>query len=153
MQAATMEIRPISITEMHEHAQALLVAHWQEVGQEKHRRVLSPDWTRYYEAEEKNVLLAIGAWVDGELAGYSLNFVAYNMHYSEVLSCQNDLLFVDEKHRRGSLGGRLIKATERAAKNCGAHEMLWHAKPDTVLNDGLPKLGYSVLDIIHCKEL
>lgn len=153
MHSATMEIKPISIADMQQSADALLLSHWQEIGQDRHRRILSPDWDRYYEAEEKGFMLSLGAWVADDLAGYSLNFIAPNMHYSEVLSCQNDLLFVDEQHRRGSIGGRLIRATERAARQRGAHEMIWHAKPDTVLNAGLPKLGYSVLDVLYCKEL
>ena len=65
----------------------------------------------------------------------------------------NDLLFVSKEHRGGSLGIKLMKATEKHAKLLGCKLMLWHAKQDTTLAQMLPRLRYGVQDIVFSKEL
>jgi GNAT superfamily N-acetyltransferase len=79
--------------------------------------------------------------------------VCTNLHYGDLLMCQNDLLFVRKSHRRGMTGMRLITATERAAKDRGVKMMLWHAKPGTTLDRMLPKLGYEPFETIHYQVL
>lgn len=66
---------------------------------------------------------------------------------------QNDLLFVAEEHRKTRVGLDLIRETEKQAFARGAEMMLWHAKENTSLSILMPKLGYSVQDIIYSKVL
>ena len=48
---------------------------------------------------------------------------------------------------------RLIKETERMAKERGVQLMLWHAKPNTALEKMMPRLGYGVQDIIFSIQI
>ena len=131
----------------------LLQAHRDELATHRHLMQLAPNWDAYRALENTRALLAVLAYHGEELVGYSANFIGPHLHYSGLRYCQNDALFVAQGHRGGSLGGRLIRETERMAKERGARMMTWHAKPGTTLEKLLPRLTYGVQDIIYSKEI
>jgi GNAT superfamily N-acetyltransferase len=150
--------REIIASEWIDRAWPLLEEHYAELATVPDIMLLKPDVERYQTLEAAGNLFAIGmfdAHVDGgeTLVGYSVNIVCTNLHYGDLLICQNDLLFVRKSHRRGMTGMRLITATERAAKDRGVKMMLWHAKPGTTLDRMLPKLGYEPFETIHYQVL
>lgn len=142
-----------SVSDKWQQVQILLREHVDELATHKHLMVLNPDVDRYEAMEEAGVLFALFAYDGDDIVGYSVNFVARNLHYSDLVYAQNDVLFVRQTHRNGRLGLQLIHETERVAKRHGARFIVWHAKPNTALNDLLPRLGYGVQDIMHSKEL
>ena len=151
-----IEIRPSNYYEMLAHWDelcALFQDHWDEVALNKQVMALKPDMQRYHSMNEQGMLLVIGAWNDGALVGYSVNFVMQHLHYADLRICSNDLLFVSKDLRKGRVGLRLIRATEAAAKEAGAKLMLWHGKPNTTLVEIMPALGYGVQDVIFSKEV
>jgi hypothetical protein len=95
----------------------------------------------------------MGAFDGDELVGYSINIVSKNLHYSDLVVCQNDILFVSGDYRKGATGLRLMRDTERAASALGAKLMLWHAKPETNLHAVLPRLKYRVQDVVYSRVL
>ncbi|HEY5993341.1 MAG TPA: GNAT family N-acetyltransferase, partial [Gallionellaceae bacterium] len=103
--------------------------------------------------EQSGALLALVAYAGDEITGYSINFVGPHLHYSGLRYAHNDALYVAPEHRGGRLGLRLIRETERLAKEKGARMMMWHAKPDTALEQLIPRLGCGVHEIIYSKEL
>jgi GNAT superfamily N-acetyltransferase len=150
--------REIVASEWIDRAWPLLEEHYAELATVPDIMLLKPDVERYQTLEAAGNLFAIGMFdthVDGAetLVGYSVNIVCTNLHYGDLLMCQNDLLFVRKSHRRGMTGMRLITATERAAKDRGVKMMLWHAKPGTTLDRMLPKLGYEPFETIHYQVL
>lgn len=134
-------------------AVGLLADHWEEIALNKQVMQLKPDVERYYALDDQGMLLLLGAYVDGELVGYSVNFLMNHLHYAELRVCSNDLLFIAKEHRQSKLGLQLIKRTEEEAKARGAQMVLWHAKPGTTLEALMPRLGYGVQDIIFSKEV
>jgi GNAT superfamily N-acetyltransferase len=154
--------REIVASEWIDRAWPLLEEHYAELATVPDIMLLKPDVERYQTLEAAGNLFAIGMFdthvdADGNgaetLVGYSVNIVCTNLHYGDLLMCQNDLLFVRKSHRRGMTGMRLITATERAAKERGVKMMLWHAKPGTTLDRMLPRLGYGIQDIIYSQVL
>jgi len=150
--------REIIASEWIDRAWPLLEEHYAELATVPDIMLLKPDVERYQTLEAAGNLFAIGMFdihVDGgeTLVGYSVNIVCTNLHYGDLLMCQNDLLFVRKSHRRGMTGMRLITATERAAKDRGVKMMLWHAKPGTTLDRMLPRLGYDPFETIHYQVL
>jgi GNAT superfamily N-acetyltransferase len=150
--------REIVASEWIDRAWPLLEEHYAELATVPDIMLLKPDVERYQTLEAAGNLFAIGMFdthVDGAetLVGYSVNIVCTNLHYGDLLMCQNDLLFVRKSHRRGMTGMRLITATERAAKDRGVKMMLWHAKPGTTLDRMLPRLGYGIQDVIYSQVL
>ena len=146
-------IREIRATEWIEQAWRLLEAHREELTTNKGLMILKPDISTYEMLESKNALLSLGAFDGDEIVGYSVNIMAHNLHYSDLMMCQSDVLYVREDKRQGPAGLKLMRETERLAKERGAQMMLWHAKPDTNLNALLPHLNYSVQETIYTKVL
>ena len=104
----------------------LLHAHWDEVAKNKQVMVLKPDRERYAYLDEHGGLLCLWALdADGEIVGYSVNFIGPHIHYADLTVANNDVLFLREDLRPSTLGLRLIRETERAAKARGAQLMLW----------------------------
>lgn len=136
-----------------EHSAKLFTAHYAEVAKNKDLMVLSPDWERYAYIEQSGKLLVLGAYVDGELVGYSVNFVDYHLHYSGLKVCSNDLLFVHPDFRQSPLGLRLMKDTKRHARFYGCALMLWHAKEGSALDQLLQRKRLPVQDIIYADKL
>lgn len=149
------EIRQATVDEVMGSAQidALFDEHWQELALNKQVMVLKPAMDRYYAMEAQGMLLCLAAFVEGELVGYSVNFVMNHLHYADLWVCSNDLLFVTKAHRQGRLGLQLMRKTEEFAKERGAKIMLWHAKENTALNAMLPRMGYRVQDVIYSREI
>lgn len=148
-----IEIRESSVSELLLDGRDLFVEHWQEIALSKGVMVVKPDEERYFSAEVAGNMLNIGAYQDGVLVGYSVNFVVRHLHYADLIVCQNDLLFLTQEMRRSRLGLRLIHETERLAKDRGARLMLWHSKEGTALASIMPKIGYRVHDIVFSKEI
>lgn len=137
--------------------EGLIPAHYEELAKRKDLMRLQPDWDKYKLIEDAGMLLALSAYVDDKLAGYSINIIDSHLHYSGLRYAQNDLLFLHKDYRTGSLGLRLIRETQIAARERGAGMMMWHAKPGTTLHKLLQlraKRGrVQVQDIIYSEVL
>lgn len=99
--------------------------------------------------------LHVVAAYDGDaLVGYSVSiFVPRHLHY-DFAFVQNDVLFVLESHRGGSIGGRLMAATRAFAKAAGAAQVFWHAKRGTALHEQLEKSDrFTCRDIIYSEKV
>jgi GNAT superfamily N-acetyltransferase len=148
-----LEIREIDATHHIADAWSLLEDHRQELATNKGLMVLKPDMPVYIQLEDNNALLSLGAFIGDKIVGYSVNIVSRNLHYADVVMCQNDVLYLDPDYRTGANGLRLIRETERLAKERGCHMILWHAKNDTQFMALLSKLGYGVQDVIYSRGL
>jgi predicted GNAT superfamily acetyltransferase len=147
-------IREIRATEWIEQAWGLIEANREELTTNKDLLVLNPNVDTYCLLEDKGALLSIGAFDgDDEIVGYSVNILSPNLHYRDVQICQNDVLYVRKDKRQGTTGLKLMRETERLAKERGAQMLIWHAKPATNLNALLPHLNYSVQETIYTKVL
>lgn len=147
------EVRRSSVDEMLQNGQALFAQHWDEIARNKDVMVLKPDEAAYRRMEEAGSLLILAALKAGQIVGYSVNFIVRHPHYADLMVCQNDLLFIDQAHREGGAGIRLMRRTEQEGKKRGCRLMLWHAKEGTPLAAMLPRMGYGVQDVVFSKQL
>lgn len=146
-------LREITIAELRATAPELIRAHWEEVALAKDLMVLDPDWLTYQAIEQAGKLLTVGAFVDDDLAGYSVGLVTAHLHYQGLTYYQNDALFMAESHRRGEVGSKLIRYTEHLAGLRGAKMVCWHAKQGSALDQLMSRRGYAVQDIIYSRRL
>lgn len=102
--------------------------------------------------EAAGAFFALVARVGPTIVGYSGNFLLPHIHYRRLTVAINDVLFV-AKGQRGTLGLRLMAATEEVARQRGARMVSWHAKPETTLDVLLARRGYRVQDVVYTKEL
>lgn len=152
--AAGIRIVDMPMTGRIDEMWSLLAAHWDEVAKNKQVMVLKPDRAKYEQLEAAGGLLCLAAIEpDGQIVGYSVSFIGPHIHYADLIVANNDVLFLREDLRPSSIGLRLLKETERAAKARGARLMLWHAKEQTALAKIMPRMGYGVQDIIFSKEI
>ena len=131
----------------------LLQAHRDELATAKHLMEVAPNLEAYRVLEQGGALLALVAYLEDEIAGYSVSFIGPHLHYSGLRYAHNDALYVAPAHRGGRLGLKLMRETEWRARERGARMMMWHAKPDTALEKILPRMGYAVQDVIFSKEM
>lgn len=148
-----VSIREIRATDWIDQAWDLIEANREELTTNKDLLRLNPNVDTYCLLEDKGALLSLGAFDAGEIVGYSINILSPNLHYRDVQICQNDVLYLNRDYRHGVTGLRLMRATERLAKERGAQMMIWHAKPDTNLNALLPHLNYAVQETIYTRVL
>lgn len=132
----------------------LMEEHWSESAKNKTLMVLNPDYDRYFAIDKFGCCLTLVAYDEWDLVrGYSVNFIAPHIHYKDLVVCTNDVLFLGKENRNSTLGLRLIKETEKLAKEKGAELMLWHAKEQSALEKILQHKQYGVQDIIYSKVL
>jgi predicted GNAT superfamily acetyltransferase len=151
MQAPAVTIRALTVDEL-ETLTSLQRQHYNEVALDKSMR-LSPDWLRFRALEQQGSLLALAVQVGSDVVGYSVGILYRHLHYSDHLVYQNDVLFVDVEHRGGSVGLKLIRETEKRAREAGCSRVAWHAKEGTKLDALLPRLGYRVQDVIYTRSV
>lgn len=148
-------LREIRASDYIDQAWPLLEAHRDELTTNKDIMVLAPMRERYAMLDDCGALLTVGAFLDDEIVGYSVNIIDRNLHYQGLLVSQNDILFV-RRDLRGRLGLQLMRETERLAKERAGDTpimAIWHAKPSTELDAILPRLAYKVQDIAYSKVL
>ena len=139
----------------------LLEEHADELATHRKIMVVKPDMDKYATLETKGMLVSLGLFDDaGKLAGYSVTYLVNNMHYSDLLMAQNDVLFIRKDLRKGRWGVKLIIETEKLCRDrlkaIGGDRpilMTWHGKPNTAFAELLPKLDYGVQDILFSKVL
>lgn len=140
--------------ETHKHLlQDLLEQHVEELTTNKDLMKLNPDWDLYDSLEKSGKLFSLFVKKDNEIIGYSVNFLNYHLHYSDLCYASNDVLFLKKEYRNSDIGRELIARSEQKARDLGAAIYFVHAKHKTTLDKLLPLLGYQIQDIIHSKVL
>ena len=115
--------------------------------------VPEPDLERYEMLDEIGMGMALGVFDGDEIVGYSSNIVAPSLHYRGLTVCQNDAIYLHSAYRRGTLGLRLIRETERFARERGAGIIVWQCKPNTSLHALLAQGPYGLQDLVYTRAL
>lgn len=131
----------------------LIQEHWEESAKNKELMILKPRYDVYRDLDNKGALINLFAFVDGKVVGYSVNILSNHLHYADLSTAMNDIIFISKPYRDTPLGLRLIHETEKACKEAGVKLMLWHAKEDSALAKILPRRKCKVQDIVFSKQL
>lgn len=143
----------VKIDEVLPYLSHMFIEHREEVTTNKELMILNPDMDTYYALEEQGRLIVLCVYKEGEVIGYSVNMIQPHLHYKDLVYSSNDLLFVSKEYRNSKVGLQLIKDTEAVCKAKGSQFHLWHAKENTTLAELLPRMGYSIQDIMFSKEI
>lgn len=145
------DIRPISVSACLDAAATLTLAHQTETEPGMSNDGPHPMTHVYAALEQAGGVVAFGAFDGEEMVGYSVAILGPHLHYS-YLYAHHDALYVRPDHRKGSLGLRLIRATEAESKMRGAVCVTWHVKPNSKLESILNRTGYTVEETVYRKE-
>lgn len=153
METQSLRIEIGSIIDNWDQMEPLFEPHWDEVAKNKEVMVLKPNKEQYATLEKGGMLLSLFAYYGDKLVGYSINIVTTHLHYSDLRCAYNDVLFLHPAVRNSPLGIKLIRLTEKAAKDVGVKFLVWHAKQNTTLDKILPRMKYNVQEIMYSKVL
>jgi hypothetical protein len=150
-----MQFQRETLFDVIEEAQPLFEKHYLELAKNQDRIALNPDWKRYLAMEQAGSLLIYTARKDGKLIAYAAFFSSPHPHYMDLQLVSNDLLYLHPEHRTGRTGVRLIHFCEVQIGALYDRQtcLTWHAKERTPLAAMLPRLAYSVQDIVFSKLL
>lgn len=130
----------------------LWIEHYEEIALYKDLK-LSPLMSVYENAQSQKLLRIYTARHDGELVGYQVLFVHPHPHYSEILSANQDILFLAASMRRGLIGYRFIKWCDEQLKHDGVGLVFQHVKTTHNFGPLLQRMGYVEHDIIFSRRL
>ena len=145
------EIRPISVVACLDAAAGLMQAHQLETEPGMSSDGPHPLGHVYAALELAGNVVAFGAFEGDELVGYSVAIIGPHLHYG-YLYAHHDVLYVRPESRKGTVGLRLIRATEAESMARGARCVTWHVKPGSRLEAILSRTGYSVEETVYRKE-
>jgi GNAT superfamily N-acetyltransferase len=131
----------------------LLDLHYEELTLHKEHVKLNPDFNRYKALADSGILQIVTARDQGRLVGYSIWVVNTNLHYQDCVMANNDVLYLHPDYRKGTLGIKLIKESEKILKDQGVIKILWHIKHAKDFRNILYRMGYADEDIIVGKIL
>lgn len=131
----------------------LLEKHWEEIALNKDKIKLNPDWEAYHNLEDMGALKIFTARADGQLVGYFVVICRKHLHYVDHVFAFNDVIFVSQDFRKGSLGTKLMKFAEQCLKEDGVSVLVVNTKRHKPFDALLMWLGYSHTENIYSKYL
>jgi len=131
----------------------LLVDHWEEIALNKENIKLNPNWEAYYEIESKGKLSFFSVRDNGVLVGYFVAFVDNNIHYQDHVFATNDVIFIDKKYRKSSVGANLIRFAEECLRDDGVSVLVINTKIHQPFDELLDHLGFNNIERVYSKYL
>lgn len=129
----------------------LIVRHFREVS---HFRDVSiePDFDHYVAAEAAGILRIYTARTEGKLVGYSVFVVTQHPHFKGLTQANEELLFLDPEHRKGSLGLDLIDYCDNALKHEGVNIVFHTVSQERDFSPLLVRRGYELCDQVYARR-
>lgn len=106
----------------------------------------------YRAMEQSGIYHLFGAFSNDKLIGLVAVLVTPVPHYS-VKVASTESFFVDEAHRKGGTGLKLLKVAEDFAKECGAGHLFVCGPIGGRLVQVMPRIGYRECQRIFCRRL
>jgi GNAT superfamily N-acetyltransferase len=97
----------------------LFPLHWEELGLNRDKVPLDPNYGEYLRRHHAGMVLMVTAREDGQLCGYSVNFIAPGLHYQRTLTLTTDIYWVKPDARGANIGVALFTEVLRLAKARG----------------------------------
>lgn len=141
----------ISIAVMHDEAQSMLRAHWEELGQDRDKIPLIVNWDTYFNMEAKGELAVYGVYDEAVLIGYSIYFLFKSPHYDTELFAKNDVIYLHPPYRKEGIGCKFMEFIEQELKSLGVDKITYHVKPNTAIIGLLEEFGFTEIETIYGK--
>lgn len=133
----------------------LIAKHWEEIALFKDQIKLNPDFDKYIELDEQDMLHIVTARreEDLKLIGYFISVVQTNIHYKDHLFATNDILFIDPEYRGKLAGVKLFKYAEKKLKEKGVSIISIHMKTHMPFDKLLERLKYEKQEYNYMKYI
>ena len=148
-----MEFQRETSSNLWEEIFPLLQKHYDEIAKFKDI-ALAPDIDTYNAIELAGNLRCYTVRKDGEIIGYAVFMVHHNLHYRNSLQAVQDVVYLDQAHRGGRTGLKLLRYAEDRLKSEGVEIVMHHVKPEhPALGTLLEFMGYEVIDIVYARKI
>ena len=114
---------------------------------------LDPDWDAYKKTEEENRVFVVTCRKDGELVGYIIYFIVYNIHYRTMIMAVEDIYYLAKAERKGRVGIKLFKFAEQALKAIGVNRVVYGTKIHLDNSKLFEYLGYTIFEKLYSKMI
>lgn len=128
-------------------------AHWQEVALDREKIRLAPDFASYERFAQDGSLHVVTAREDGKIIGYHISIVKPHLHYKDSLSAFTDVYFIHPDHRKGMVGVKLFKETEKSLKARGVQKMFTGTKLSLDMGRIFERLGWRETERLYTKYI
>lgn len=141
------EVFPPFLTE----CKPLFPKHWEELALDKDKIPLDPDYDEYLRRDKAGLVMPVTAREDGQLVGYSVNFVAPGLHYKTCLTLTTDIYWVLPDARGAKIGFALFGEVERLAKARGVQRIFAGVKEHFSAGWMFERMGYLKVETYYSK--
>lgn len=138
--------------ELIKEAQSLMSLHKEELCLHEDFE-LDPNWEGYFTLSAMGQLVICTARRGGTMIGYAAYAVHQNMHYRQIKSAVQDVLFLHPSKRGHMAGYRLIQFADEILKGMGVQLVAHHVKVKHDFGAMLERLGYVQSEKIYEKRL
>jgi L-amino acid N-acyltransferase YncA len=90
---------------------------------------------------------------EGKLAGFLGMVVSEHLYFPEFNMAQQDVLHLGKEHRKGFVGIKLLKYSEKKLKELGVNVILQNSTNKKDISKLFLRLGYSPSDQVFIKEI
>ncbi len=126
----------------------LFEAHWREIGRDREKIQLEPDFDKFHSLERIGALVCFSAREDGTgagkgaLLGYAVYLCTSHLHYKSHRFAYADMIYLVPEARAGWNGANLVRFAERALAARGVSKIIYHLKLSHDFSPLLERLGY-----------
>ena len=129
----------------------MLADHYEEVAMYTDKIDLDPDYTRYEQAEEADLLRIFTLKDDGKIVGYNIFFVGAGLHYSSTKYALNDIVYIDPDHRHQEHTVTFFKRCESWLKEEGVQVISYHMKANKTFTGLMEFLEFDHAEHVYTK--
>lgn len=128
----------------------LIPNHWIEV---EHNNIqLEPRFSIYFNLELDDKLIFVTANNEaGEIVGYFIGLIAYELHYKNCLTCHMDSVYLDPAYRKGRNAISFFKFVESELKKLNVKKWYVGSKNKKDLSIFYKYLKFEHVESLHCK--
>ena len=136
--------------------QAMFKEHWSELGCMGGPETLELNGPYYIACQVAGTLVTTGIEDEdtGEIVGYTTTSLYYPPHHKSTLFALCDCFYVKPEYRKGMMGAKLIRFTEKLLKdkyNVEYFQFGMNTQKD--ISKLLTRFGYTISDIVYIKEI
>jgi hypothetical protein len=129
----------------------LFQKHYSEIAQDGVER--KPNTAPYFALQTLGMLRLFTARDASALVGYAVFIMAKNPQHGEALEAKQDLMFLDEGHRRGQNGSGFLKWCDKSLADDGAEVIYQHTSVRLDYGVLLRRMGYEPTDIVYSRRV
>jgi hypothetical protein len=135
-------------------ARPLLIAHWKELARNKDLIELNPDYSKYLQIEQLDLMRVYTARENGSLVGYAVYMLSPHLHYMDHVWAASDIFWLHPANRKGFTGVKLLKFAETSLRDGGVSVMHTTVKiAHPAAGKVLEYLGHTPIEIGYAKIL